>query len=232
MPAPHLPARLPLRCPLRAFDTTPFFGAVLTGFTKTVSLEPETRTATPRTARVFLTVRPGDTLASIAARFGTTPRAVKLENDMTKDALMPGVTLKVRFELGGITASSRASRLPPGASWHTVRPSETLSEIYSDYGVTQLELVNANLALRSLDQIRPGQRLIIPGRMSGTYVQLKTGDDLLSVAANYGDCRVSATCRETRPPAEFHRVNARAARSRWRSNSASPKAGFPQRENP
>ena len=66
-----------------------------------------------------------------------------------------------------------------------VRPRETLSEIYANYGVVMSDLVNANPGLRSLDQIHPGERLIVPGGSSGAFVQLKLGDNLLTVATNY-----------------------------------------------
>ena len=170
----------------KGFDIAPFFGAPLPPAANKVTLEPQT--TAPRTAvrvKVFVAIRTGDTLAMLGQRYGTSPRAIKLENGLTRDALQPGVTLKIPLELAA-RLSARASRLPPGASWHTVRPRQTLSEIHSQYGVTQADLVNANPGLRSLDQISPGERMIVPGQTSGAYVQLKTGDNLLSIAANYG----------------------------------------------
>jgi murein DD-endopeptidase MepM/ murein hydrolase activator NlpD len=176
---------LGLTAQAKTFDLEPFFGFAFARAAQTVTLEPQSEQS-PSTVRIFLTVRPGDSLASIANRFDTTPRAIKLENGLTKDALQPGITLKVKLESQVKSAVARAARLPPGASWHTVRRFETLSEIYSDYGITQDDLVNANPGLRSLDQIRPGERLIIPGDTQGAYVKLKAGDDLLSVSANHG----------------------------------------------
>ena len=145
-------------------------------------MEPQTA----QRVKVFVTIRAGDTLAMLGQRYGTTAREIKLENDMIKDRLQPGVTLKIPLELQSASLSTRAARLPPGASWHTVRPRQTLSEIHSEYFVSQDDLVNANPGLRSLDQINPGERLVVPGQTSGAYVQLKSGDNLLSIAANYG----------------------------------------------
>lgn len=166
----------------KGFDIAPFFGAPLPPAVNSVALEPQTAAQ----VKVFVAIRAGDTLTMLGQRYGTTAREIKLENGLTKDALQPGVTLKISLELREALNSAKASRLPPGASWHTVRPRETLSEIHSQYGVTQAELVNANPGLRSLDQIKPGDRLIVPGQTSGAYVQLKIGDNLLSIAAKYG----------------------------------------------
>ena len=165
----------------KSFDIAPFFGQPLPSAVQSVVLEPQA----PTRVKVFVTIRAGDTLAMLGQRYGSTPRQIKLENGMTKDRLQPGVTLKIPLELREVNATARASRLPPGASWHTVRPRETLSEIHSQYGVTQADLVNANPGLRSLDQINPGERLIVPSQESGAYVQLKAGDNLLSIAAYY-----------------------------------------------
>ena len=163
------------------YDITPFFGQPLPPVTNSVALQPNA--ALSQRVKVFVTVRAGDTLAMLGQRFGMSARQIKLENGLVKDALQPGVTLKIPLELG--RSGARASRLPPGAGWHTVRVRETLSEIHSEYGVSQADLVNANPGLRSLDQIKPGERLIVPGRESGAFVKLKLGDNLLSIAANY-----------------------------------------------
>jgi murein DD-endopeptidase MepM/ murein hydrolase activator NlpD len=167
----------------KRFDIAPFFGQPLAPAAHSVALQPQA-TVSPR-VKVFVSVRTGDTLATLGQRYGLSVRQIKLENGMTKDALQPGVTLKIPLELNKLKSGARASRLPPGASWHTVRPRETLSEIHREYGVTQADLVNANPGLRSLDQIRPGERLIVPGDVRGAYIKLKSGDTLLSVAANY-----------------------------------------------
>ena len=166
----------------KSFDIAPFFGTPLPSTVSRVVLESQA----PSRVKVFVTIRAGDTLAMLGQRYGATPRAIKLENSMTKDQLQPGVTLKIPLQWQGASSSAQVSRLPPGASWHTVRPRETLSEIHSEYGVTQARLVDANPGLRSLDQIKPGERLIVPGQTSGAYVRLKSGDNLLSIAANYG----------------------------------------------
>ena len=167
-----------------SFDIAPFFGLPLSPANNSVALQPEV--AVSGRVKVYVTVLAGDTLAMLGQRFGLSARQIKLENGIIQDVLQPGVTLKIALELNGLSSGVSPSRLPPGANWHTVEPRETLSEIHSQYRVTQADLVNANPGLRSLDQIKPGERLIVPGRTSGAYVQLKSGDNLLSIAAYYG----------------------------------------------
>jgi murein DD-endopeptidase MepM/ murein hydrolase activator NlpD len=134
---------------------------------------------------VYLRVRRGDSIGLIANRFGVTPRAIKVATGITKNTILPGEVLKVPL-LKADLEPERVARLPPGAFWYTVRRGDTLSTLQSRYDFTQMELVNANPALRSLDQIRLGERLIVPGFSYGAYVVLKENQDLMSVAADHG----------------------------------------------
>jgi murein DD-endopeptidase MepM/ murein hydrolase activator NlpD len=174
------------RAAAETYDLKPYFGVALNAPVKTVTLERAAPAPSPRVT-VYSVVRSGDTLAGIAGRFGLSVRDLKLANGMTKDALQPGVTLKVPVPMPRTAVTeARAPRLPPGARWHTVARGETLSGIIARFGHSQDALVDANPGLRSLDQIKPGERLIIPGSSDGAYVRLKKGDDLLDIAANYG----------------------------------------------
>jgi murein DD-endopeptidase MepM/ murein hydrolase activator NlpD len=148
---------------------------------KTVTLERPSVTK----AVVYSKVRVGDTLSSIADRFDILPRAIKLENDMSKDQLRPGATLKIPI-LEEIKVQPRASKLPPGVVKHTVRRGEAFSTIHSRFGVSALDLIGANPDLRSLDQIRVGQVLLIPTNGGGVLLALKTGQLPLELADQYG----------------------------------------------
>jgi murein DD-endopeptidase MepM/ murein hydrolase activator NlpD len=149
----------------------------------TVRLEPKRPTAS--SAIVYLRVRRGDSIGSLANRFGVTPRAIKLATGITKDTIRPGETLKIPLEKTALEPE-RAVRLPPGAFWYTVKRGDTLSGIQDRFDFDLVDLVNSNPALRSLDQIYLGERLIIPGDTAGAYIVLKDNQDLLDVAANYG----------------------------------------------
>ncbi len=135
-------------------------------------------------AVVYTNVRVGDTLTSIADRFDVTSKAIKLANAMSKDQLRPGASLKIPIQ--ETKAQTRASKLPPGVIKHTVRRGEAFSTIHNRFGVSALDLIGANPDLRSLDQIRVGQMLLIPTNGGGVLLALKTGQLPLELADQYG----------------------------------------------
>ena len=148
---------------------------------KTVTLEP------PKFGKVvvYTKVRSGDTLSSIADRFDLTSRDIKLENSLTKDHLRPGITLKIPlFEEAKTEA--RVSKLPPGVISHTVRRGEAFSTIHNRFGVSAIDLIGANPDLRSLDQIRVGQVLLVPTNGGGVLFALKKNQSALELADQYG----------------------------------------------
>jgi murein DD-endopeptidase MepM/ murein hydrolase activator NlpD len=149
----------------------------------TVRLEPKRPAAS--SAIVYLRVRRGDSIGSLANRFGVTPRAIKVATGITKNMIRPGEILKIPLEKTSLEPE-RAVRLPSGAFWYTVKRGDTLSGIQDRFDFDLMDLVNSNPSLRSLDQIYLGERLIIPGDTAGAYVILKKDQDLLDVAANYG----------------------------------------------
>jgi murein DD-endopeptidase MepM/ murein hydrolase activator NlpD len=148
---------------------------------KTVTLER------PRVTKavVYTKVRAGDTLSSIANRFEISARAIKLENAMSQDQLRPGATLKIPI-LEAAKVQTRVSKLPPGVVKHTVRRGEAFSTIHNRFGVSSVDLIGANPDLRSLDQIRVGQVLLIPTNGGGVLLALKTGQLPLELADQYG----------------------------------------------
>ena len=90
-------------------------------------------------------VRPGDTLASLAARFGLPLVALQEVNGLDDpDLLIAGRTLKIPVE----------------ALIHTVAPGETLSAIGRRYQVEVERLAAAN-GLEDPDHLVPGQTLVI-----------------------------------------------------------------------
>jgi murein DD-endopeptidase MepM/ murein hydrolase activator NlpD len=151
--------------------------------TATVRLQPKRPSAS--SAIIYLRVRRGDSIGSLSNRFGVTPRAIKLATGIVKDIIRPGDILKIPLEKS-VLEPERKVRLPPGAFWYTVKRGDTLSGIQDRFDFDLMDLVNANPALRSLDQIYLGERLIIPGDTAGAYIILKENQDLLEIAANYG----------------------------------------------
>ena len=91
-------------------------------------------------------VRRGDTLYSIARRYGTSVARLRSDNGLTADqTLVVGQALIVT--------------LPSVV--HTVRPGDTLYSIARQYGVTVLELLQNNPELIPNRVIQPGQQLTV-----------------------------------------------------------------------
>jgi murein DD-endopeptidase MepM/ murein hydrolase activator NlpD len=167
----------------RPFDIDDYFGPVLPKLpSQTVQLEATTKVSN---ITVFTVVRSGDSLGRLATKFGVSLRAIKLASGMTRDWIRPGETLKIPLSKTELEAA-RPARLPPGAFWHTIGRGETLSHLTSRFGVEQADLIAANPGLRSLDQLRLNDQVIIPGDTEGAYVRLKAGETAMSVVANHG----------------------------------------------
>jgi LysM repeat protein len=126
-------------------------------------------------------VRPGETLAEIAADHGTTVAALVEANDITNpDLIVVGQTLTIPGE----TADAH----------HTVAPGETLAEIAAIHGVTVSDLIDAN-DLSNPDLLGIGQLIAIPGGQDATTGRSQTivgthlvaaGESLASIALRYG----------------------------------------------
>jgi len=117
--------------------------------------EPTTSTATS------YTVKSGDTLSGIAARFGTTSQRLRDLNGLTSDLIRIGQVLKLP---SSSTASSTptASPTPTATSTktYTVKSGDTLTGIASRFGTTVKRLRNLNGL--TTDLIRIGQVLKLP----------------------------------------------------------------------
>ena len=91
-------------------------------------------------------VRRGDTLYSVARRYGVSVSRLRLDNGLTvNQSLVVGQALIVT--------------LPSVV--HTVRPGDTLNAIAGDYGVTTLELIQNNPDLVTNPVLQPGQQLTV-----------------------------------------------------------------------
>jgi LysM repeat protein len=106
------------------------------------------------------TVKKGDSLASIAARHGTTVDALAAANGITNTAIIyAGTTLR----LSGPSFVAQPAASPAS---HTVKPGDSLAAIATRYGVTVSSLVSAN-SISNPNRIIAGQVLAIPGGSSG-----------------------------------------------------------------
>lgn len=100
------------------------------------------------------TVRYGDTLYSIARRFGVSVQAITRAN---------GITNPNRIYVGQrLIIPGGGSTLPPsGGVWYTVRRGDTMAAIAWRFGVNMWAIVQAN-NIQNPNLIYVGQRLYIP----------------------------------------------------------------------
>lgn len=112
-------------------------------------------------------VRPGETLSSVAARYGTSVGTLVALNGLrSADRIVPGQTLRVRGA-SGRSSSSSSSRSTPVATaatsgdttTHRVRQGDNLWLIAQRYGTT-VERIKVDNGLRG-NLLRVGQKLVI-----------------------------------------------------------------------
>jgi membrane-bound lytic murein transglycosylase D len=116
----------------------------------------ESRTAASGDHRV----RPGQTLSSIARRYGVSTRSLARANDMNStDILRSGRKLKIP----GYSVRAKGHGRP---GIHVVKRGETLGSIARRYGVTIRALARAN-NMRTTSVLRIGRKLSVPGGSRG-----------------------------------------------------------------
>lgn len=117
---------------------------------------------------------PGDTLFSIAKRYGNTIESIKEWNGLSSNQLTVGQQLQMTATAIKATAVAQAKPpKPPTASFsppplrykkYQVSKGETLYRIATKHGLTESELANAN-GIGPPYTVYPGQQLtIIPKR--------------------------------------------------------------------
>ena len=119
-------------------------------------------------------VKQGDSLSSIAARYGTTYNSiVKLNGIANPNLIYPGQSLKIE------TSNNNGM-------YYTVKQGDTLASIAQRYGVSYQTLASIN-GISNPNLIYPGQVLLIKGdNSSKIYYTVKPGDTLISIANKNG----------------------------------------------
>ena len=132
-----------------------------------------------------ITVKPGDTLSEIAARYQVSLRALMRVNGLSNsDLVVAGTTL----QLPGTGSSSSSAY--SGSGRHTVRSGETLSTIAARYKVRQRDLVALN-NLPNANDLYIGQSLKLPSgagsgiTSSASRHTVASGETLSTIAARY-----------------------------------------------
>jgi murein DD-endopeptidase MepM/ murein hydrolase activator NlpD len=133
-----------------------------------------------------ITVAPGETLDSLARRYGVPAPAIMRANGLTTVApLQAGQRLVIpRYNSTSIAAANRsatpkagspyivaggasnslhvAPRVPPPGGVHVVQAHETLTSIARRYGKTVTEVASAN-RIPPYTRVRMGDRIVVPG---------------------------------------------------------------------
>ncbi|MDF1595907.1 MAG: M23 family metallopeptidase [Acidimicrobiia bacterium] len=152
---------------------------------------PTRRTITTLAVALFVivsgatyTVQPGDTLSEIAAKNGTTIRALVEKNNLPNaDRIYVGQKLNL----------PDASAAGASSATHIVQSGESLSTIAAKYGLTVVQLAAAN-GITNTNVVYIGTKLSLSGPISdftpgsgssGAHVVAK-GDTLGKIAAAYG----------------------------------------------
>ncbi|HEX3046462.1 MAG TPA: LysM peptidoglycan-binding domain-containing protein [Bacillota bacterium] len=124
-------------------------------------------------------VQPGDSLYSIATRYGTTVSALQTANGLRSGIIYPGQALNISSVPGPAPA--------PSSNYYTVRSGDTLFLLAQKFGVTVSDLKRSNNLYS--DYLTVGKTLVIPvsaPSQSGSSYQVQYGDTLYLIANRYG----------------------------------------------
>src|SRR5699024_8554436 len=138
----------------------------------------------------YYTVERGDSLWSIARRFGVTVQEIRDANDLTSDTLSVGQSLIIPgISAGDDLEDNEENDTVP--TTYTVASGDSLCSIANRFGVTVNDLKSANGLTSNLLSV--GQVLIIPTAGSSTpgsptynTYTVASGDSLWSIANRFG----------------------------------------------
>jgi peptidoglycan-N-acetylglucosamine deacetylase len=131
-------------------------------------------TPTPDLQTFQYTVQPGDTLTSIAQKFGTTVDVIQQLNTLPTDALFVGQPIYVPY-VEGITAAGMPTPTP-GPFLYTIQSGDTLSGIAIRFGVSQIDIIENN-SLLTPNNLVVGQTVLIPGYQPPSTATTQEGTD-------------------------------------------------------
>lgn len=149
------------------------------------------------TQNIYYTVKRGDTLSEIAARYQTTVQQIAGENNIINPNLIyPGQVLKITTNSLSGAGSSNEESSEMGCVIYTVRRGDNLWNLSRKYGTTVQSIVQLN-NIKNPNLIYSGQKLRIPVNMNlgsaggsnssqGITYVIKRGDTLWGISRRYG----------------------------------------------
>jgi LysM repeat protein len=158
---------------------------------------------TPEPTTITYEVRPGDTLSTIADKFGTEIQRIREMNLLTTDALQVGQVLRMPY-VPGVTTPEGIPTPTAEPFQYTVQAGDTLLSIALRFDTSLNQIMNMN-GLRDEHSLNVGQILVIPGvtdssgqpgadrravdpvlsRTAGTHI-VRAGETLVAIAEQYG----------------------------------------------
>jgi LysM repeat protein len=141
-------------------------------------------TGTPPTTEVNHTVQLGESLYRIGLQYGYSWTVLAQYNGITNpNYLTPGQVIKIP------AAGTPPPTTPPGEQLYTVKRGDTLGMIAAAYGVSWVQIAEANGVVNP-NLIYPGQVLKIPSNTPGPAPQfshvVKQGETLFLISLHYG----------------------------------------------
>lgn len=173
--------------------------AMLVALTAMLMLTPPAYAAPPAQGPIVHIVAPGETLTSIAERYGLSAASLAKANDLSnRDWIYAGQRLRIP----GQTAPAQAQAplpapAPASGGVHVVGYGESLTAIAARYGTTVEAIVRANEMVNP-NFVYAGQHLTIPAGSDSpsatasaasteeAYHVVGVGETLSSIAARYG----------------------------------------------
>lgn len=170
-------------------------GIIIAGSTIAVPSSSGSGSSTSYSSSGSHTVQPGENLGSIAARYGTSARALAQANGITNPDMVVAGT---RIRVSGVAATSSSSSESTSGGGHTVQPGENLGSIAARYGTTTQAIALAN-GINDPNMVVAGRTLRVSGLPRMTNASLSTssssggsghtvqpGENLGAIAARYG----------------------------------------------
>lgn len=151
---------------------------------------PDQRKLSGQLERVYRVER-GDTLSSLAGRFGTTTRAIQNANNLSsanriyigQPLVIPGQAPTSFREATSVASSSTATSAQANPRVHIVQAGESLDRIARRYGTDARTLAALNDITRP-DLVVVGKRLRLPGADPGTAGQSSDGAAAVGSGSN------------------------------------------------
>ncbi len=122
----------------------------------------------------YYIVQSGNSLYSIARKYGMTVDELKTLNNLTSNLLSIGQRLRVRG----------TADIPDSQNTYVVKSGDSLYSISRKYGVSVDDIKRANQLTSNLLSI--GQVLVIPSNETENIYVVQRGDSLYSIAREYG----------------------------------------------